>query len=85
MIGTYYTIPYRSLLPGGLENVLVAGSCISGQIIAMATWVVMPMCFKTGQAAGTAASMCLKGNTGPRDISIPELQGILRTDGVFLG
>ena len=85
MIGTYYTIPYRALLPKGLENVLVAGGCISGQIIAMATWVVMPVCFKTGQAAGTAASLCIKGNAGPRDISIAELQRILRQDGVFLG
>ncbi len=85
IIGTWYTIPFRALLPKGLQNVIVAGSCISGQIIAMATWAVMPVCFKTGQAAGTAASMCLKGNTGPRDISIPELQRILRQDGVFLG
>ena len=85
MIGTWYTIPYRSLLPMGLENVIVAGGCISGQIIAMATWVVMPVCFKTGQAAGTAASLCIKGNAGPRDISIAELQRILRQDGVFLG
>ena len=85
MIGTWYTVPYRSLLPGGLENAIVAGSCISGQIIAMATWVVMPVCFKTGQAAGTAASLCIKGNAGPRDISIAELQRILRQDGVFLG
>jgi len=85
LVGTWYTIPYRSLLPKGLDNVLVAGSCISGQIIAMATWAVMPMCFKTGQAAGTAASLCVKGNAGPRDISIAELQRILQADGVFLG
>ena len=85
IIGTWYTIPFRSLLPVGLENVIVAGSCISGQIIAMATWAVMPVCFKTGQAAGTAASLSIKGNARPRDISIAELQRILRHDGVFLG
>jgi len=85
IVGTWYTIPFRALLPKGLQNVIVAGSCISGQIIAMATWAVMPMCFKTGQAAGTAASLCIKGNTRPRDISVVELQRILRQDGVFLG
>jgi len=85
VIGTWYTIPYRSLLPKGLDNVLVAGSCISGQMIAMAAWAIMPVCFKTGQAAGTAASMCIKENTRPRDISVAELQRVLRQDGVFLG
>jgi len=85
LIGTWYTIPYRSLLPKGLENVIVAGSCISGQYTAMATWAIMPVCFKTGQAAGTAASLCVKGKTGPRDISVTDLQRLLRQDGVFLG
>ena len=85
LIGTWYTIPFRSLLPKGLENVIVAGSCISGQYTAMATWAIMPVCFKTGQAAGTAASLCIKGSTGPRDISITDLQSLLRQDGVFLG
>jgi hypothetical protein len=85
LVGTWYTIPFRSMLPKGLENVMVAGSCISGQIIAMATWVVMPMCYKTGQAAGTAAYLCIKENTWPRDISITELQHLLCQDGVFLG
>jgi len=85
LIGTWYTIPFRSLLPKGLDNVIVAGSCISGQYTAMATWAIMPVCFKTGQAAGTAASLSIKANTGPRGISIADLRSLLRQDGVFLG
>jgi hypothetical protein len=85
LIGTWYTIPFRSLLPRGLDNVIVAGSCISGQYTAMATWAVMPMCFKTGQAAGTAASLSIEENTGPRGVSVTNLQRLLRQDGVFLG
>ena len=85
LVGTWYTIPYRALLPKGLDNVIVAGSCISGQYTALATWAIMPVCFKTGQAAGTAASLSIKGNTGPRGISIADLQSLLRQDGVFLG
>ena len=85
LIGTWYTIPYRSLLPKGLENVIVAGSCISGQYTAMATWAIMPVCFKTGQAAGTAASLCIKEDAPPRGVSTADLQGLLREDGVFLG
>lgn len=85
LANTWYTIPYRALLPLGLGNVLVAGSCISGQLLAMGTWAIQPMCFKTGQAAGTAAALCLKQEAGPREIVVPELQGLLRKDGIFLG
>lgn len=85
LIGTWYTIPYRSLLPKGLDNVIVAGSCISGQYTAMATWAIMPVCFKTGQAAGTAASLSIDGNTLSRGVSVSDLQRVLREDGVFLG
>ncbi len=85
LVNTWYTIPFRSMLPRGLENVMVAGSSISGQYIAMATWAIMPVCYKTGQAAGTAAALCVKGKTDPRGIPIPELQKTLREDGVFLG
>jgi hypothetical protein len=85
LIGTWYTIPYRCLLPQGLENVLVAGSCISGQYESMAAWAIQPICMLTGQAAGTAASLCVEEKVGPREISVSELQGLLRRDGVFLG
>lgn len=85
LVRDWYTIPFRAMLPKGLENVMVAGSSISGQYIAMATWAIMPVCYKTGQAAGTAAALCVKGKTTPRGISIPILQKTLREDGVFLG
>jgi hypothetical protein len=83
--GTWYTIPYRALLPLGLRNVIAAGSCLSGQYIAMSTWAIMPVCFKTGQAAGTAAALCVKSGCLPRDLAVAELQQILRADGIFLG
>jgi hypothetical protein len=85
LIKTWYTIPYRSLLPKGLENVIVAGSCISGQIVAMGPWAIMPVCYKTGQAAGTAASICVKENLTPREIDVNKLQKQLQEDGIFLG
>jgi hypothetical protein len=85
LVGTWYTIPYRCLLPKGLENVLVAGSCLSGQYESMAAWAIQPICMLTGQAAGTAASLCAKERVGPREISVGQLQDLLRRDGVFLG
>ncbi len=85
LAGTWYTIPYRSLMPQGMANVIVAGSSISGQYTAMSTWAIMPMCYKTGQAAGTAAALCLQANLTPRQVSIPDLQQTLCADGIFLG
>jgi hypothetical protein len=82
---TFYTIPYRALLPLGLNNILVAGSCISGQLLAMGTWAIQPMCFKTGQAAGTAAAVCFQQEADPRKIAVPVLQDMLRKDGIYLG
>ncbi len=85
LTNTWYTIPYRSLLPLGLTNVLAAGSCISGQLLAMGTWAIQPVCFKTGQAAGTAAALSLKQEAEPRELAVSELQDQLRKDGIFLG
>ena len=55
--GESYGIPYRSLCPVGLDNLLVAGRCIGTDRSMEATVRVMPACFMTGQAAGTAAAM----------------------------
>lgn len=86
LAGTFYTIPFSAMLPTGLTNVIAAGSCISGQYTAMSTWAIMPMCFKTGQAAGTAAALCIRDETlEPRTLAITALQKTLREDGVFLG
>ena len=43
-----YGIPYRALLPQGLENVIAAGRCISGEREAAASYRVMATCMATG-------------------------------------
>ena len=50
--GTWYTIPYRSLLPKNADNLLVAGRCISSTHEAQASYRVMPIVTTLGQAAG---------------------------------
>lgn len=52
-----YEIPYRSLLPVGLGNVLVAGRCISADHQAMSSTRVIPISAATGEAAGRAAAV----------------------------
>ncbi|HEY4537192.1 MAG TPA: FAD-dependent oxidoreductase [Erysipelothrix sp.] len=57
--GTYYEIPYRSLLPKKSKNLIVAGRNISATHEALASARVSPTCMAMGQAAGIAASMSL--------------------------
>ena len=46
--------PYRCLVPRKVDNLLIAGRCVSGTHEAMASFRIMPTCLVTGQAAGVA-------------------------------
>lgn len=80
-----FDIPYRCLVPKAVDNLLVAGRAISGDHVAHAAYRVMPYCFATGQAAGTAAALCLREGVRPRDLHVPLLQGRLVEQGANLG
>jgi hypothetical protein len=82
--GESYGIPYRSLLPKGLANVLVAGRCLSADRYMQGSVRVMPGCFITGQAAGMAAALAAEKKTDPRGIALSDLQGRLKKIGAFL-
>ncbi|HCE47056.1 MAG TPA: hypothetical protein DET40_26205 [Lentisphaeria bacterium] len=76
--GDWQDLPYRALLPRGLENILVAGRCISGTHEAMSSYRLMPTCMGMGEAAGVAAALSLLYNTSPRKIDVKEIQSVLR-------
>ena len=76
-----YHIPYRSLVPLGVENLLVAGRCISGTFEAHASYRVTGDCVAMGQAAGTAAALCLEQKVTPRKLNGATLAQVLRQDG----
>ena len=81
--GESYGIPYRCLIPVSFKNALVAGRCIGTDRQMQASIRVMPGCFITGQAAGTAAALaCEKQDV--RKISIKELQQSLVKGGAYL-
>ncbi len=82
--GENYGIPYRSLCPRTLENVLVAGRCISADRGMQGSVRVMPGCYITGQAAGMAAALAAGGSGNVRDIDIRGLQGRLVGMGAYL-
>lgn len=82
--GAYYTIPYRCLTPRGTENLLAAGRCISSTHEAQASYRIMPICCCLGQAAGAAAALAAKSGCTTREISISQLQQLLRQHGAML-
>lgn len=82
--GEYYSIPYRCLLPKGLDNVLVAGRCISATHEAFAAFRVSAIVMAIGQAAGTAAAMAASSGRQPRQLDFPQLRSKLLEQGAFL-
>jgi len=72
-MGQYYTIPYRSLLPKELDNLLVSGRCISATHEAQASIRIMPICCCLGEAAGIAAAHSKRSAKPFREIDIDEL------------
>lgn len=82
--GEYYSIPYRCLLPKGLDNVLVAGRCISSSHEAFAAFRVSAIVMAIGQGAGTAAAMAAARDLPPRQVDVAQLQRVLREQGAFL-
>jgi hypothetical protein len=78
-------LPYGCLLPQNIENLLVAGRCISAEEEALGLLRLIPICLLTGQAAGVAAALALKQEATPRTLDISELQKILERQGMHLG
>ena len=73
-------IPYRSLVPVKIDNLLVAGRCLSSEFMAQAASRLILCCVNMGQAAGTAAVQSLAENVAPRKIDVKKLQAQLAAD-----
>ena len=82
--GGVYGIPYRALLPAGVEGMLVAGRCFSATHDAHASARSMATCMAMGQAAGTAAALAVRGGTVPRALDAAVLRNRLAADGALL-
>ena len=81
--GESYGIPYRILLPRGVENLLTCGRCVSCDRHVMASLRVIPGCYITGQGAGMAAALAAATATVPRKIDTAALRKELRGIGAF--
>jgi hypothetical protein len=80
--GRYFHVPYRILLPQGVENLLVAGRCVSADRVAFAATRQMMSCAVTGQGAGVAAATAVKEGVSCRNVSRVRVQSALEKQGV---
>jgi hypothetical protein len=80
--GRYMQIPYRSMLPKGIDNLLVTGRAIGGDKVSHAATRNMACCAVAGQGAGVAAALSLKSNRGLADVDLAAVQAELTRQGV---
>ncbi len=82
--GEAYGIPYRCLTPKNTKNLLTAGKIISCDQLMLGSVRVVPCCFATGQAAGTAAAMAARADISVRSVDPTVLRDSLRRQGCYL-
>ncbi|HEX2950050.1 MAG TPA: FAD-dependent oxidoreductase [Armatimonadota bacterium] len=82
--GTYHNVPYRSLVPLNVDNLLVAGRCFSADFLAQSTVRLVLACLNMGQATGTAAALSLEHNVTPRQLDAQVLRQRLIDMGIRL-
>ncbi len=80
-----WQIPYRSLLPGKTDNLLVAGRCFCFEKELVEDTRIIGTCLITGHGAGVAAGLAVKDNTRVRNIDIKRLKETLKQQGAWLG
>jgi hypothetical protein len=70
----HWHVPYRSLVPRKVKNMLVSGRCISTDTVTNDLLAPIQYCFATGQAAGTAAAIAVKDKVNTAQVDIKKLQ-----------
>jgi len=80
----FMEIPYRSLLPQGVDNLIVAGRSLSCAWQALGVARIMPACMAMGQAAGTAAALAVAGDGTFRGVDVARLRSVLSEWGAIL-
>lgn len=79
-----FTIPYRSLIVKGVDNMFVAGRCISATHEASGTIRVTVQCMVSGEAAGTAAALCSEKDGASNSVPYNIIREKLIDNGVIL-
>jgi hypothetical protein len=72
-----YPVPYRCFYSRNIENLFMAGRCISVTHEALGTVRVMKTCGMMGEVVGRAASICIKEDCLPRDVYESHLDDLI--------
>ena len=78
-----FEVPYRSLLPKEVNNLLLAGENISADHLAFLQNRGVVTCLVSGQVAGIAAGLSIKNNVSPKDLSWKKLKRRLVDSGLL--
>ncbi len=80
--GRYYQVPYGIMVPQTMDNLLVAGRCVSGDKMSHAALRQMMCCTVTGKGAGVAAAVSVKDQVSCSRVNIGQVQKALEKQGV---
>ena len=80
-----FQIPYRTLLPKGVDNVIACGRCVGSSPDLIDRLRLIGPCFVTGHAAGVAAALSIRLGRTPRETPVSEIQKVLRQQNAYLG
>jgi hypothetical protein len=84
-VGEGYGIPFRCLVPLGIDGLLVAGRCISVDEVAFGSTRNVPACAMTGEAAAIASARAAATGVSPAQVDVRDVQRRLTKIGVSLG
>lgn len=79
-----YGIPYRALLPRGVDNLLIAGRMMTVDLVAHNSTRNTVCCLACGQAAGLAAAQAVAQGRAPRELDVTRLRQALAEAGALL-
>eukprot|EP00008_Paramoeba_atlantica_P013218 CAMPEP_0201479040 /NCGR_PEP_ID=MMETSP0151_2-20130828/3781_1 /ASSEMBLY_ACC=CAM_ASM_000257 /TAXON_ID=200890 /ORGANISM="Paramoeba atlantica, Strain 621/1 / CCAP 1560/9" /LENGTH=570 /DNA_ID=CAMNT_0047860359 /DNA_START=27 /DNA_END=1739 /DNA_ORIENTATION=- len=82
--GRYFQVPYGCLVPVDVDNLLVGGRAVAGDMASHSAMRNMMACTVTGQGAGVAAAISVKTNQTTHQLQIDKVQAELKRQGVRL-
>ena len=82
--GSFYEVPYRSIVVKGIDNLFAIGRCLSAEFYAQASARVTGTAMAMGQAAASAAKMAIDRELKAKDVPVKELQELLKKNGAIL-
>ncbi len=83
--GRRVEIPYGTLVPKKVDNLLATGRCVAADNMMLNYTRLIAPCLITGQAAGAAAALAVGEKCKPRDVAVPKLRELLKKQGTYLG